>query len=161
MFRTFVASLFIAVVAVFNTASPVAEAVEPVMVSAPVTMEDAPEYVETPVEPRTTGIEWIDRELAQTDIVVPANVHFILRNDALNCGAQASQFAQGGCTHWLEDGSVLVVMSPELADTPQGKHILFHELGHVMLDTQDECMADYYALSYAPMANWAYAECHS
>lgn len=132
---------------IFGQAS--APTVEPVAV----TVEHAP-------IPATLGLDWLPYELGLSGAVVPDNVVFMITSDHVNnCGAALSVSGIGGCTTWLEDGSYLIAISPELEWTAWGNHILHHELGHVVLDSKDECAVEAYAHRYTTVTLWSYPEC--
>lgn len=100
--------------------------------------------------------DWVGQSLWEADMELSPNVIVALTND-LNCGAEASPVGLGGCTYTLEDGTYYVTVSPELAWTPQGTHILFHEIGHTL--GMGECEAEYYAAQFDTVEQWSYPEC--
>jgi hypothetical protein len=100
---------------------------------------------------------WVPEALADAGVAYPENVVFLYQNE-YNCGAEISDLGQGGCTVTMEDGSgYVVLLSPELAYTAWGNHILFHELAHTM--GADECTAEAYAHQFEAVALWSYPEC--
>ena len=126
---------------------------------APVQAIEAP--AEAPVTAYVGDIheaptDWVGQSLWEADIELSPNVIVALTND-LNCGAEASPVGLGGCTYTLDNGRYYVTVSPELAWTPQGTHILFHEIGHTL--GMDECEAEYYAAQFDTVEQWSYPEC--
>ena len=128
------------------TVEPVAGAVEEAVEEVPI--------------PALLGLDWLTYELALSKAVVPDNTIISLTNES-NCGAKLSEAGMGGCTHWLQSGTVYITISPELAWTAWGNHILHHELGHVVLDTTDECVVESYAHSFTTETLWSYPECNT
>lgn len=121
-------------------------AVEPV---SPVVVPPVPvEPVAAPVVPA-----WITGTLAGYGVGVPSNVRFEVTESG-NCGGVG-----GGCTTVVGDGTVIVTLSPALSGTPQGIHVLLHEMAHVLYGMNDECAADRYAHSLHGMNMWSYQEC--
>ena len=57
----------------------------------------------------------------------------------------------------MDGGRYAVLISPELAYTAWGNHILFHELAHTM--GADECGAEAYAHQFETVELWSYPEC--
>lgn len=106
----------------------------------------------------TTGVEWIDSEFTRTGQEIPAGVYFQLTNE-LNCGAEISVVGTGGCTYFLPDGTHYITVSPELAYTTAGTHVLWHEVGHAVLNTYDECAAEAYAHQFSDPNLWSYPSC--
>lgn len=103
---------------------------------------------------------WLNEQLAQNDVTLEDGVYVFFTNDpALNCGAKLSTTGYGGCTTDLEDGRYVVAISPELAYTQWGQHILFHELGHTK--GMGECEAEDYAHNFEDPSQflWSYPEC--
>jgi len=142
MFK-FIASASLAVSAVLMTAAPVA-----VADTAPAT-RDSVSWL--------TRADWVTNTLAEAGIKVPANVHIVL-TDTGNCGAQASNVGLGGCTTFHADGTMTVAVSPRLAGSVAGNHVLFHEYAHTL--GYGECEAEAYAQVYTGRADvWAYPEC--
>lgn len=129
----------------------------PVQASAPMSAPIADQVEQTPI-PQLLGLDWLAYELALSGAVVPDKTYIVLTNE-LNCGAELSEVGMGGCTHWLEDGSFYITVSPELAWTAGGNHTLHHELGHVVLDTHDECAVEAYAHKFTTATLWSYPEC--
>ena len=112
-----------------------------------------------PIE-EVLGMDWVRYELGRSGAPIAENITVQLTNDpALNCGAELSTVGQGGCTHWLPNGTVLIVVSPALEWTAWGQHILHHELGHAMLETYDECAAESYAHGFTQIVLWSYPQC--
>lgn len=99
---------------------------------------------------------WVPEALADAGIPYPSNVTFLYQ-DENNCGAKDGGL--GGCTVTMPNGHYAVLISPKLAYTPWGNHILFHELGHTL--GYDECGAESYAHSFEDPAHllWSYPEC--
>ena len=128
---------------------------------APIEEQTVPvEWVEDTNYPQLLGLDWLPYELALSGATVPSNVTFMLTNDhVLNCGAKLSDAGVGGCTTWMEDGSILVTVSPELQWSAWGNHILHHELGHVVLDSHDECAVEAYAHQFTTETLWSYPHC--
>jgi hypothetical protein len=104
------------------------------------------------------GKRWAGVMLAYAGIDLKANVQLIFSNTS-NCGADISTVHLGGCTYNLGDGNYAVVISPELAWTKVGNHILFHELGHTV--GLDECGAEAFAHQYEEVALWSYPNCET
>lgn len=110
--------------------------------------------------PQLLGLDWLTYELNISGAVIPDNVAFILTSDHVNnCGAKLSESGVGGCTTWQEDGTILIAVSPELQWSAWGTHILHHELGHAVLDTNVECVVEAYAHQFTTVTLWAYPEC--
>lgn len=131
-------------------ASPVAEAeaTAPMAVPAVLTFH-------VPVTVAEAG-EWAEATLAGAGVELPANTELLFSNVG-NCGADISANGMGGCTYTLTDKRV-IVLSPGLAWTEAGSHILFHETAHAM-GIMDECEAEAYAHSFEDVAYWSYPEC--
>ena len=104
--------------------------------------------------------KWANATLAGAGITLPDNVTMLFTSVA-NCGAEASATGLGGCTYTLTDSRVIVI-SPELAWTQDGSHILFHEVGHA-LGIADECGAEEFAHQFEDPANlvWSYPTCNA
>lgn len=124
---------------------------------APTSAPIVEQVVQTPL-PQVLGLDWLSYELALTGAKVPENTYIQLTNE-LNCGAELSVARVGGCTHFLEDGRAYITVSPELEWTAWGSHILHHELGHVVLNTHDECAVETYAHQFTSETLWSYPEC--
>jgi hypothetical protein len=103
---------------------------------------------------------WAEATLAGSGVTLPANVSLVYSSVA-NCGADLSAAAMGGCTYKLADRTVIVI-SPELAWTAAGSHILFHEIGHA-LGIDNECHAEEFAHQFEDPANlvWSYPSCNA
>ena len=99
---------------------------------------------------------WAREALADGGVDYPENVVFVFQNED-NCGATLSEVGQGGCTVPMDDGRYAVLISPELAYTAWGNHILFHELAHTM--GANECEAEAYAHQFESVELWSYPEC--
>lgn len=139
--------------------APVVPVAPETVTAAPETVTASPEVVAVDASTyQTTGVEWIDVEFDRYGQTIPAGIHFQLTNE-LNCGAVLSTSGMGGCTHFLEDGSRYITVSPELAYTPEGTHVLWHEVGHAVLDTVDECAAEAYAHKFSDPNLWSYPQC--
>lgn len=133
--------------------SPVSgQAVEPVIESR------VEQVASTPI-PATLGLEWLPYTLSLTPVSAPDNLIIILSSGPENCGAKLSPTGLGGCTTWLKSGTILISISPELAWTEAGNHVLYHELGHAILDTNDECTAEAFAHQHTSTTLWSYPEC--
>lgn len=113
-----------------------------------------------PVAPRVVSVEqaqtWATFMLEQADMELPPTTALIFSNTS-NCGAEISTAGLGGCTYTLEDGSHAVILSPELAWTQWGTHILFHELAHTV--GMGECEAEAYAHQFEEIELWSYPLC--
>lgn len=127
----------------------------PVQASAP-TLAPATEAMTSTLAPFKLSRLWVTEALASAGVPAPTNVTFLFQNDH-NCGAELSEVGQGGCTVPMKDGHYAILISPELAYTAQGNHILFHELAHTMGAT--ECEAEAYAHQFETVALWSYPEC--
>lgn len=101
---------------------------------------------------------WVPEALADAGVDLPSNVTFLYQNE-YNCGAELSPLSIGGCTLTRTDivGHYIILISPELAYTAWGNHILFHELAHTM--GANECEAEAYAHQFEATALWSYPEC--
>jgi len=100
---------------------------------------------------------WVPEALAEAGVAYPQNVVFLYQNED-NCGAELSEAGLGGCTVKRTDiEGYVVLISPELAYTAWGNHILFHELAHTM--GANECEAEAYAHQFETVALWSYPEC--
>lgn len=98
---------------------------------------------------------WVPEALADAEVSVPANVSFLYQNK-YNCGA--IETGMGGCTVKRTDmDGYIILLSPELAYTAWGNHILFHEIAHTM--GANECEAEAYAHQFEAVALWSYPEC--
>lgn len=154
-------------VQVGTVAAPVAPAAElaPV-VTAPRVTPPAPRA--TPVTPaapaappvtvKTDAHNWAESTLEGSGVTLPANVEFLF-SDSGNCGADISAAGQGGCTYTLP-GKKVIVLSPGLAWTEAGSHVLFHEAAHA-LGVQDECAAEAFAHQFEEPGRlvWSYPAC--
>lgn len=98
---------------------------------------------------------WVPEALADAGVELPENVTILFQNQ-YNCGA--TETGLGGCTVTRTDikGHVILI-SPELAYTAWGNHILFHEIAHTM--GANECEAEAYAHQFEAVALWSYPEC--
>lgn len=130
----------------------------PAMASAPVEADNAIQLVGTTRGMQTPVVfaTWSELVLADTGMNLPKGLTVKLTNEG-NCGAEISPVALGGCTRQLPEGPEILV-SPELAGTMAGYHILLHELGH-SLGIVDECGAEYFAHEWSAEGYWAYPEC--
>lgn len=100
---------------------------------------------------------WVPEALADAGVAYPTNVQFLYQNE-YNCGAIHSEVGMGGCTVKRTDiDGYIVLISPKLAYTAWGNHILFHELAHTM--GANECEAEAYAHQFETAALWSYPEC--
>lgn len=130
------------------TAAPVSEAAMPEVIpavftfKAPVTVAEARGWAEATL----TGVD------------VPAHVEFLFTNEG-NCGAEISADGQGGCTYYLADKTV-IVLSPGMAWTVGGAHVLLHEVGHAT-GLVDECEAEAFAHQFEDAPYWSYPECNA
>lgn len=111
--------------------------------------------------PATLGLEWLPYTLSLSPVSAPDNLIISLSSGPENCGANLSPTGLGGCTTWLQNGTILVTVSPELAWTEAGNHVLYHELGHAILDTDDECTAEAFAHQHTSSTLWSYPECNT
>lgn len=130
-------------------------------------VESVSQVTSEPVDPAlvpsiqaTLGLDWVAYELALSGAVVPENVIISLTNES-NCGAEISQAGMGGCTYFLPSGTTYITVSPALAWTAWGSHILHHELGHAVLNSHDECAVEAYAHQYTASTLWSYPECNT
>jgi hypothetical protein len=100
---------------------------------------------------------WAPEALSDAGISKPANVTILFQNE-YNCGAEVTGL--GGCTVKRTDiDGWVILISPELAYTAWGNHILFHELAHTM--GAGECEAEAYAHQFEAVALWSYPECQA
>jgi hypothetical protein len=105
----------------------------------------------------TEASKWAEATLTGSGVQLPANVT-LLFSDVANCGADLSAAALGGCTYQLTSGPVIVI-SPQLAWTEAGAHILFHETAHA-LGIADECAAEEWAHQFEDAPYWSYPACN-
>jgi galactokinase len=94
--------------------------------------------------------------LESADMELTPNVTMIFSNTS-NCGAEKSTAGRGGCTYTVAPNTYVIVMSPELANTQWGNHILFHELAHTV--GMGECEAEAYAHQFEEEELWSYPTC--
>lgn len=98
---------------------------------------------------------WVPEALADAGVELPENVTILFQNEH-NCGA--TETGLGGCTVTRTDiDGYVVLISPELAYTAWGNHILFHEIAHTM--GANECEAEAYAHQFEAVALWSYPAC--
>lgn len=141
MFK-FIASALVATSALTLSAAPVADA------EMPATRESVSWLSQA---------DWATDTLSEAGIEVPANVTVTL-TDVGNCGADLSAAGMGGCTTHNTDGTITVVVSPGLAGSAWGNHILLHEYAHTL--GYGECAAEAYAHVYERSSDlWSYPEC--
>lgn len=143
------ATALLAVSLTAMSAAPVAPATEPVQAMETMNVAGG---MQAPVALMT----WPQVVVASTVIELPAGTTITLTNER-NCGAEASPVGLGGCTRHLASGAEILV-SPELANTVGGFHILLHEIGHATGIT-DECGAEDYAHEWSAEGYWAYPAC--
>lgn len=108
--------------------------------------------------PLKSATLWATETLDILEVQPASNVRFEFTNES-NCGAELSAMHLGGCTTTEADGSYTVRVSPKLAYTAWGNHILMHELAHTM--GAGECEAEAYAHQFedANALLWSYPEC--
>jgi len=106
--------------------------------------------------PLKSSSVWVSEMLATMNVTVSDNVKFVFQNED-NCGAEISSIGMGGCTVTQKDGTFVVLISPELAYTYEGNHILFHEIAHTL--GMGECDAEYYAHRFEETPIWSYPSC--
>lgn len=98
---------------------------------------------------------WVPEALADAGVSLPDNVTILFQNEH-NCGAVDGGL--GGCTVTRTDiDGYVVLISPELAYTAWGNHILFHEIAHTF--GAGECEAEAYAHQFEATALWSYPAC--
>lgn len=129
----------------------------PANASAPVTGSDEGPTVFTGYVLKATSL-WVPESISQAGIVLEDNVTFLYTNDN-NCGAELSPVGMGGCTLTHANGSFTIILSPKLAYTATGNHILFHEIAHTMGASECEAEAFAHQFEYEPM--WSYPECNT
>lgn len=137
---------------------------------APVTHTQAPSkslsyalsatHTEAPVQAPNTSVEvaqkWAQAMIESADMELTPNVTLVFTS-AFNCGAEKSTATLGGCTYTVAPNTYVVTISPELANTQWGNHILFHELGHTV--GLDECGAEAFAHQFEEVELWSYPLC--
>lgn len=130
----------------------------PAMASAPVESDNAIQLVSVTggMQEPVVFASWVQLTLADTGMELPKGLTVKLTNER-NCGAESSPVGLGGCTRHLPEGPEILV-SPELAGTVAGYHILLHELGHAE-GIVNECGAEYFAHEWSAEGYWAYPEC--
>jgi hypothetical protein len=101
---------------------------------------------------------WAEATLTGSGVQLPTNVT-LLFSDVANCGADLSAAGKGGCTYQAPSGPV-IVLSPDLAWTEAGSHILFHEVAHA-LGIGDECAAEEWAHQFEDAPYWSYPTCNA
>jgi len=110
-----------------------------------------------PVATVTEARAWAESTLAGSGVSLADNVTMLFTSES-NCGALISAVAAGGCTYHLTDGRIVIIISPELAWTEAGSHILFHETAHA-LGISDECAAEEWAHQFEDAPYWSYPAC--
>lgn len=116
-------------------------------------VEDTTDPVAAPA-----SLTWYEAVLQYAGIELPDNVLIGLTNTH-NCGAELSTVGLGGCTYPAgQDGTIVILVSPELQYTRVGEHILLHEVGHA-LGIKEECGAEEFAHQWSDPNYWAYPEC--
>ena len=119
-------------------------------------------HSEAPVQAPNTSVEvaqrWAQAMLESADMELTPNVT-LLFTSASNCGAEKSTAGIGGCTYTVAPNTYVVTISPELANTQWGNHILFHELGHTV--GLGECEAESYAHQFEEVELWSYPLCET
>lgn len=135
------------------TAAPVVPTVAPV---APYVAPQAPAAPVVAPTQASKADMWAAATLRDARISAP-NVKWLFTNEA-NCGAALSAENSGGCTYETAANQYTVIISPELAGTAGGHHILFHELAHTQ-GIADECAAEAFAHQFESEALWSYPEC--
>ena len=99
---------------------------------------------------------WAQAMIESADMELTPNVNLVFSNSS-NCGAEISTAGRGGCTYTVGPDQYVVVLSPELANTQWGNHILFHELGHTV--GLGECEAETFAHQFEEEELWSYPTC--
>lgn len=132
------------------TAPPAAAAASPQVLPEVLTFRPAVAVAE--------AREWAEATLAGSGVELPASASLIF-SDVANCGADISADAMGGCTYQLVD-RVAIVISPDLAWTQAGAHILFHEVAHA-LGIANECAAEEWAHQFEDEPYWSYPTCNA
>ena len=109
--------------------------------------------------PQVQEITWEDSVLFDAGLELPDNV-VIIFTDKDNCGSALSPTGTGGgCMRTKDDGSKLVMVSPQVYGTPEGVHILLHETAHA-LGILNECSAEYFAHDHGSAYHlWSYPQC--
>lgn len=117
-------------------------------------------YVAPKLAARQQAQVWASLTLAEAGVKLSPSVTLEFTNED-NCGAKLSTASLGGCTHTITHlnapSTYTVQISPELAYTAWGNHILFHELAHTM--GADECGAETYAHHFEDEPLWGYPSC--
>lgn len=98
---------------------------------------------------------WASQTLADAGVDA-SHVTFLFQNEH-NCGAALSPAQLGGCTVTMANHHYAVLISPKLAYTPWGMHILMHEMGHTL--GMNECEAEDYAHTFEDVPLWSYPAC--
>lgn len=113
-------------------------------------------YVAPKLAARQSAQEWAYLTLEDAGVKLSPNVTLEFTNED-NCGAKLSTASLGGCTHTTAPHTYTVQVSPELAYTAWGNHILFHEIAHTL--GADECAAEEYAHHFEDEPLWSYPAC--
>lgn len=145
------------------SAEPQAEVEEVPHASAKESEATAPEVVTASEPKHAAGHAWLNSELARTGLMLRENITVIFNDEGTrltgNCGSAISPSGTGGgCTHYNNDGTVTVYLSPATIGTPKGQHVMFHELAHAN-GTVDECAAEYFAHEFTEIDLWSYPQC--
>jgi len=118
--------------------------------------------VETPApSPVTQVVSWEQGVLDKAGLSLPANTRLFFTEDQ-NCGSKISPTGTGGgCTFLTVEGYTAVIVSPQVYNTPEGAHILLHEVAHAT-GIIDECSAEYFAHDHGSEWNmWSYPQCQT
>jgi broad specificity polyphosphatase/5'/3'-nucleotidase SurE len=130
---------------------------QPATTNSPIATAAAPASDQRPTVTAAEATVWAEATLAGAGVVLPESVSLVF-SDVANCGANLSTAAIGGCTYRLAAETVIVI-SPSLAWTEAGSHILFHEVAHA-LGISDECAAEEWAHQFEDAPYWSYPECN-
>jgi len=102
---------------------------------------------------------WEESVLYEAGLTLPDNA-VLSFSDVDNCGSKLSPTGTGGgCMRTMEDGSKLILVSPQVYGTLEGEHILLHETAHA-LGIMNECSAEYFAHDHgSEWYMWSYPQC--
>lgn len=107
----------------------------------------------------TEVVSWEQSVLDNAGLTLPANTRLFFTEDQ-NCGSKLSPTGTGGgCTFLTVEDYTAVIVSPQVYGTPEGAHILLHEVAHAN-GIMDECAAEYFAHDHgSDWELWSYPQC--